>query len=183
MYFHDGGRVTARFGEIVQLGYVVSDLDAAVDHWANILGVGPFFVASKVPYAEVQYRGQPCDAEIAVALASHRGMQIEIIQQIAGGASIFTDFITKTGGGLHHVCAFCDDLDGELAAWSARGVEVEMGGVTTAGIPFAYLDTDPDQQGRVLELVQPTQGLLRFFEKIESAGASWDGTTARIDLG
>ncbi len=175
--------MTARFGEIVQMGYVVPDLDAAVDHWATVLGVGPFFVASKVPYAEVHYRGQPCDAEISVALASHHGLQIEIIQQIAGGASMFRDFIARTGGGLHHFCALCEDLEAELAAWSARGVRVEMGGVTTAGVPFAYLDTDPDQQGRVLELVQPSKGLLRFFEKIEAASASWDGATARIDLG
>ena len=175
--------MTARFGEIVQMGYVVPDLDAAVDHWATVLGVGPFFVASKVPYAQVHYRGQSCDAEISVALASHRGMQIEIIQQVAGGTSMFSEFVAKTGGGLHHVCALCEDLEGELAVWSARGVNVEMGGVTTAGVPFAYLDTDPDHQGRVLELVQPSKGLLRFFEKIEAAGASWDGTTARIDLG
>lgn len=174
--------MTHRFGDIMQMGYVVSNLDAALEHWANVLGVGPFFVASNVPYAEVHYRGQPCDAQISVALASHRGMQIEIIEQIGGGTSIFSDFITKSGGGLHHVCSLCENLEDELSDWSARGVGVEMGGVTTTGIPFAYLDTDPEQKGRVLELVQPTKGLLRFFEKIESASAHWDETTTRINL-
>ena len=175
--------MTAGFGTIMQLGYVVDDMDAAVDHWARIMGVGPFFVSSRVPYAKVHYRGAPCDAEIAVALASHRGMQIEIIQQVGGGTSIFTDFLSRTGGGLHHVCALSDDLDADLATWKSRGVDVLQGGVTTAGIPFAYLDTDPADQGRVLELVQPSPGLTRFFAKIDAAGADWDGVEARIDLG
>lgn len=173
----------AGFGDIMQLGYVVTDMDQAIDHWAEVLGVGPFFVSSRVPYAEVLYRGAPCDAEIAVALASHNGMQIEIIQQVAGGTSIFTDFIARTGGGLHHVCALSEDLDTDLAAWQARGVGVLQGGVTTAGIPFAYLDTDPDDQGRVLELVQPSPGLTRFFQKIDAAAAAWDGKEPRILLG
>jgi hypothetical protein len=167
----------------MQMGYVVTDLEAAVDHWVRVLGVGPFFVAGQVPYAEVHYRGQSCDAQISVALASHRGMQIEIIQQIAGGASIFSDFIAETGGGLHHFCALCDDLDAELDAWRARGVDVAMGGKTTAGVPFAYMATDPANRGGVLELVQPTKGLLRFFHKIEAAADAWDGTTARIEMG
>ncbi|GKY89590.1 VOC family protein [Sinisalibacter aestuarii] len=173
----------AGFGKIMQLGYVVVDVDAAIDHWAGVLGVGPFFVSRRVPYAEVSYRGQPCDAEIAVALASHRGMQIEIIQQVAGGRSMFTDFIDRAGGGLHHVCALTDDLEADLASWKMRGVDVLMGGTTTAGIPFAYLDTDPDDCGRVLELVQPTPGLARFFAKIDAAAEAWDGREARVDLG
>jgi hypothetical protein len=110
-------------------------------------------------------------------------MQIELIQQIGGGASSFTDFMMETGGGLHHFCALCDDLEADLAAWDRRGVGVEMGGATEAGVPFAYLDTDPGRQGFLLELVQPTKGLLRFFEKIEAAAETWDGKTARIDLG
>ncbi|MCL7466127.1 VOC family protein [Phaeovulum sp. NW3] len=172
----------AGFGDVMQLGYVVDDMDRAIDHWARVLGVGPFFVANRVPYAQVSYLGQPCDAEISVALASHRGMQIEIIQQVGGGRSIFADFMARTGGGLHHVCALTDDLTRDLADWKTRGVDVLQGGVTMAGIPFAYLATDPDDRGRVLELVQPSPGLTRFFAKIDGAGRSWDGQDARIDL-
>lgn len=175
--------MTAPFGRIMQLGYAVPDLDAAVDHWARVMGVGPFFVAGQVPYAEVHYRGQPCDAQISVALASHRGMQIEIIQQTAGGASLFSDFVAETGGGLHHFCALCDDLEAALADWRARGVDIAMGGTTTAGVPFAYMATDPANRGGILELVQPTDGLLRFFDRIEAAAANWDGKTARIEMG
>lgn len=172
----------ATFGQIMQLGYVVDDLDAALDHWVRVMGVGPFFVADAVPYAEVHYRGAPTDAETRVALASHQGLQIELIQQTGGGRSVFTDFVARTGGGLHHVCALTQDLDADLVSWRSRGIGVLQGGRTKAGIPFAYLDTDPDDKGRVLELVQPSRGLLRFFETIEKAAETWDGETARHEL-
>ncbi|MHA7875234.1 VOC family protein [Roseivivax sp.] len=171
-----------RFGRIMQMGYVVPDLDAAVDHWVNVLGVGPFFVTGTVPYAEVTFRGAPCDAETRVAISSHEGLQIEIIEQTGGGASTFTEFLAATGGGLHHVCALTEDLDAALSDWRAKGVEPVQHGVTKAKIPFAYLETDDQHQGRILELVQPSQGLLRFFDKIEETAAAWDGTTARIEL-
>lgn len=172
----------SRFGKIMQMGYVVDDLDAAVDQWANVLGVGPFFIMETVPYASVTYRGKPCNAETSVAISSHAGMQIEIIQQTGGGESIFTEFLSATGGGLHHMCTLCEDLEADLAAWAKRGIEPLQAGVTKAKIPFAYLDTDPDNQGHILELVRPSPGLLGFFDKIDEASASWDGRASRIDI-
>ncbi|MFN3642755.1 MAG: VOC family protein [Gemmobacter sp.] len=177
-----GQKAAGRFGPVMQLGYVVPDLDAALRHWSGTLGVGPFFVAAAIPYAELTFRGAPVAAETRVALASHRGMQIELIAQVAGGRTVFSDFLARRGGGMHHVCALTDDLAGDLAAWAARGVGVLQAGRTAAGVAFAYLDTDPDDRGGVLELVQPTPGLLRFFARIDAAAATWDGRAPRIDL-
>lgn len=163
-------------GPVVQLGYVVADLRAALDHWTQTLGVGPFLVTPRIDYAEVYHRGLPVQVEISVALASHRGLQIEVIQQTGGGPSMFTEFLARRGGGLHHVCVLTDDLAADLEAWQARGVGVLMGGRTAAGIPFAYLDTDPEDQGRVIELVQPTPGLRRFFARLDVLADTWDGS-------
>lgn len=167
-----------RLSAIVQMGYVVPDLDAALAHWTGALGVGPFLVTPRIDYAELHYRGQPIRVENAVALASWRGMQIEIIQQVSGDPSMFTDFIARRGGGLHHVCMLSNDLQADLAQWAAAGTGVLMGGRTAAGIPFAYLDCDPEDTGRVIEIVQPTPGLTRFFQRLDSLAASWDGTDA-----
>lgn len=160
---------------IVQLGYVVPDLDAALLHWTKTLGVGPFLVAPRIDYAELHYRGNAIAIENAVALASWRGMQIEIIQQTSGDDSMFTDFIARRGGGLHHVCTLSDDLNADLAAWKAAGTGVLMGGRTAAGIPFAYLDSDPEDAGRVIEIVQPSPGLTRYFAKLDQLSDGWDG--------
>ncbi|RJL20232.1 hypothetical protein C9E82_17320 [Paracoccus siganidrum] len=171
-----GSKAQSRLGAIVQMGYVVPDLERALAHWTQTLGVGPFLVTPRIDYAELNYRGRPIQVENAVALASWGGMQIEIIQQTGGDDSMFTDFIARRGGGLHHVCLLSRDLDADLAAWQAEGIGVLMGGRTAAGIPFAYLDSDPLDQGRVIEIVQPSAGLERFFARLESLAAAWDGS-------
>ena len=34
----------AALGEIMQLAFVPDDFDAAVKHWTQVMGVGPFFL-------------------------------------------------------------------------------------------------------------------------------------------
>lgn len=165
----------AAFGPIVQMGYVVADLDAALDHWTRVMGVGPFLVTPRIDYAELNWRGKPIRIESSVALASHRGMQIEVIQQTGGDASMFTEFVARRGGGLHHVCVLSQDIEADLATWRRMGTDVLMGGRTAAGIPFAYLDSDPADEGRVIEIVQPTPGLTRFFARLDAMAEGWDG--------
>ena len=38
--------MTPRFGPVMQLGFVVPDLDRAMAHWTGNVGVGPFYVMS-----------------------------------------------------------------------------------------------------------------------------------------
>ena len=47
------------FGEIRQNGYVVRDIDSAMAHWSQVLGVGPWFYAEQVPITDFFYRGEP----------------------------------------------------------------------------------------------------------------------------
>jgi hypothetical protein len=34
------------FGKVCQNGYVVRDIEAAMAHWTQVLGVGPFYYTS-----------------------------------------------------------------------------------------------------------------------------------------
>ena len=54
------------FGEIRQLGYVVPDIEAAMDYWTRTLGVGPFFYNPKVPIKNYQYKGQSYELTVPV---------------------------------------------------------------------------------------------------------------------
>ena len=36
------------FGKVCQNGYVVRDITAAMDHWINVMGVGPWFYIEDV---------------------------------------------------------------------------------------------------------------------------------------
>jgi hypothetical protein len=47
------------FGGVMQNGYVVRDIEAAMRHWIDVLGVGPWFYIDHLPVADFQYKGQP----------------------------------------------------------------------------------------------------------------------------
>ena len=54
------------FGDIRQNGYVVRDIEAAMQHWTEVLGVGPFFYFEDVPIADFTYKGAPSDAKVSI---------------------------------------------------------------------------------------------------------------------
>ena len=64
------------FGEIRQLGFVVEDIEAAMHHWATVIGVGPWFYAPRIPVQNFQYRGQPSAMVLSVALANSGPLQV-----------------------------------------------------------------------------------------------------------
>jgi hypothetical protein len=45
------------FGAVSQNGYVVRDIGAAMDHWVNVLGVGPWFYIDRVKTDYFRHRG------------------------------------------------------------------------------------------------------------------------------
>ena len=56
------------FGPVMQLGFVVPDLEAAARHWTR-LGVGPFFLLEHIQFAECRYKGTPTRFDMSVASA------------------------------------------------------------------------------------------------------------------
>ena len=55
---------------IFQNAWVVDDLEAACMQWVKQLGVGPFFVTEYTnQFEQVEYRGQPAELSMTVALA------------------------------------------------------------------------------------------------------------------
>ena len=51
------------YGEIRQLGYVVHDIEKAMRHWVDVLGVGPWFYIEKLSARDFLYRGQPSEPD------------------------------------------------------------------------------------------------------------------------
>ncbi len=109
-------------GPIDQLGYVVDDIESAMNHWIERLGVGPFYFLPSPPMQDLAYRGQPTEARIAVALSFSGPLQIELIQPLDDHPTPYRDFMAVHGTGLHHVARFVDDYDEALAGYTSRGM-------------------------------------------------------------
>jgi methylmalonyl-CoA/ethylmalonyl-CoA epimerase len=166
--------MTPRFGPVMQLGFVVPDLDRAMEHWTGNVGVGPFYVLSHIKFAEALYRGQPTDADISVAVAQWGEVQVELIQQFNDSPSIYSHFPYRAQGGLQHVGVMTRSVQEDLDKLRPLGIEPVQLGSTANGIRFAYLSTD-QHPGGMIELIEHGPAIDGFFAMVREAAQGWDG--------
>lgn len=161
-------------GEIRQLGYVVQDIEAAMDHWSRVLGVGPWFYNPRVPIANYRYDGERHEPHNSVALANSGFVQVELIQVRNDVPSMYRDFLRAGRAGLQHVAYWTQRFDDDLARLEARGFRVKMSGEVGERGRFVYFDGEC-HPGSVIELseVQGPKG--RMFDLIREASRDWDG--------
>ena len=163
------------FGPMRQLGYVVPDLGAALDHWVNHWGVGPFHVVDELVLEDFELDGAPSSpVTLSIALANSGVTQIELIQQLDDAPSLFGRFLERTGGGLQHWATWPDDYDAVLEAATERGLVVGQSGRTARG-RFAYL-SDPLVPDTAVEIAEASAERSRSFGLIAQAADGWDGT-------
>jgi hypothetical protein len=167
----------ARFGPVMQLGFVVRDLDAAMNHWIDKVGIGPFFVLEHVQFAEAYYRGARAEVDMSVALAQWGEVQVELIQQFNEAPSIYSSFPARDQGGLQHVGVMTNSVADDLERLRGAGIEPVQWGSTANGIRFAYVATD-HHPGGMIELIEHGPAIDGFFRMVREAARDWDGTRA-----
>jgi len=167
--------MAARFGPVMQLGFVVGDLEHAMRHWLDKVGIGPFFVLEHVKFAQVLHRGKPTDIDMSVALAQWGAVQVELIQQYNDAPSIYTEFAGRRLGGLQHLGVMTDSVADDLVRFKKLGIEPVQQGHTGTGIRFAYVDTD-DHPGGMIELIEAGAAITGFFKLVRDAAQDWDGS-------
>ncbi|GGN40595.1 VOC family protein [Streptomyces fuscichromogenes] len=162
-------------GGIRQIGYVVRDLDSAMDSWLS-LGVGPWHVIRGMP-VHALYRGQPCATTVSVALSNSRDLQIELIRQDDDTPSIYTEFLSSEREGYQQLAWWVDDLDDAVrAVVGATGWPVVWSSDDTkSSLRYAYLEP-PNGPAQAIEIMERTAGTDGFAETLRSAAASWDGS-------
>ena len=166
--------MTFRFGPVMQLGFVVPDIELAMQHWLQKIGLGPFFIIENVQYAEAYHRGVPTDIDMAVALAQWGEVQVELIQQRNDAPSIYMEFPGRALGGLQHCGVMTHDLAADLEQLSRHKIEPVQWGATGNGIRFAYVDTAA-QPGGMIELIEHGAAIDGFFALVRDGARNWNG--------
>jgi catechol 2,3-dioxygenase-like lactoylglutathione lyase family enzyme len=166
-------RTFAELGEVMQLAFLPSDFDAAIRHWTQVVGAGPFFLLPNVSLLGTHYRGAPSDPVFTMALGYWGAMQIELIRPENDAASIYRGEYGVRDT-LHHVCVLVDDIAAARAACANKGAEiVQEGGVAGGG---AVIYADPGSgPGNLIELLQPSPGTREVFAMMREAHIGWDG--------
>lgn len=161
-------------GSVMQNAFVVSDLERAIEHWTQVMGVGPFFLFERIAFSEYAFRGQSVKPmDLTIAIAYWEDLQIELIRQLDDSPSIYTEFQAAHGSGLHHMGVISHALDAELADLARRGVRPVQRG-SLPGMRFAYIATD-HHPGGMIELIEASRGAQALFERMRAAARSWDG--------
>ena len=162
-------------GQIMQMAYVVADIEAAMAWWVRDAKTGPWFLLDSFLGPDHVYRGAPSTADVRIAMAFAGHMQIELIQPKDDNPSVYRETIMRTGYGFHHIGIACADVDAELAAYEARGYTLAFrAGVPTGGA-VAYLEPPQAAPGFV-ELIPATPGCDAAFTAFWRASVDWDGT-------
>jgi catechol 2,3-dioxygenase-like lactoylglutathione lyase family enzyme len=174
--------MSRRFGEVRQNGYVVHDVEAALRHWTEVLGVGPFFYFERVPMEDFHYQGKPSPLEVSIALSNSGPLQIELIQQRNDAPSMYRDFLAAGHEGLQHIAYWTERFDADLNRLEADGFRVGQSGRIGEGGRFVYFESDA-HPGTVIELSEVSGPKGRFFAHVAEQARSWDGSEPVRRLG
>lgn len=163
-------------GGIMQIAFIVPDINAAIAEYMPRLSCGPWFVVEHFPLYEAQYRGAPTELDITLALSFSGSMCFELIQQNNWSTpSVYTEVQQKRGWGFHHFAIASGDFDADVEKYKALGHDMALYGVAGVGARAAYMDTSDALPG-MIELIEMTDKTEAFFAMMKSAAEDWDGS-------
>jgi hypothetical protein len=163
---------------ITQVCYVVRDREAAMAKWINLYGAGPFFTA-EFKLGGHEYRGRPATVDVRVGLAYSSSLNIELLQPMQDGPSIYHEVLDTRGEGIHHFWRRSHDFDAEIARFDAAGCPVVAGG-PIPGIGKSYFVDTLATLGVFTEIQELSDAVYVALDEMHAAHLAWDGRTDPI---
>lgn len=166
-----------RLGSVMQVAYVVNDLEKAVQKWSKTLNIGPWLIMENFPAENMLYRGDPTDLDITIALAFSGSMAFELILQNDDSPSVYNEQrVFEDEGLFHHWAIATETFDDDVKRYGEQGFEVAFYGevVPVGGLRYAYLDTKRSLGG-MIELIETGPPFEELFNSIKVASKNWDG--------
>lgn len=175
--------MSVHFQGIRQVGYVVKDIEAAMNYWVKAVGVGPWFYRKVVDTTAFNYYGKPSAfPELSIAVANSGDLQIELIQQHNDAPSLYLDTLAKNGEVAQHIAYWTlDEFDAYCEQLKATGhIEGHSGRMGQRG-RFAYF-VHPDCPSALVEVSELQGGKAEYFEKVKQAAVQFNGADGVIPL-
>lgn len=165
--------MSSEFGRIMQLGYVVQDVDMAAGEWAARLGAGPFYLLDHLVFDQYYFRGMRTDLEMRLAFGYWNDMQIELIRPLNQADTLYCRALSNAPGKLNHCASVVTDIDALLARRRLQDRVIQSGTMPT-GLKFVYLE-EFLPGGLHLELIEAREDTLMAFTGMEQVSRHWDG--------
>ena len=132
------------FTKVIQIAFVVRDLDEAIKIYSNIYGIGPWKISeiSSKTVDDLYKYDDVTDFAYKVAMCDIGDLEWELVQPL-DDKSIYSDFLKEKGPGLHHIAFGVKDYDHAVADLKTKGQKVLSSG-DWKGIRFAHFATEDD---------------------------------------
>lgn len=162
-------------GGVVQMAYVVEDIQRSMLEFSDRLGIGPWFVSGPFVPPEGRYRGEPTDMSLTLAVAFSGHVTVELIQQHDNKPSVYQETVAKSGYGFHHWAITARDFDAEVEKYQSQGYEVAFTDRSPRGVRIAYVDFRGELPG-MLEIIELTDALDAVYAGMYDIARDWDGS-------
>jgi len=161
-------------GPIRQNGYVVGNLERAIEGWLNA-GVGPWLLLPHLTQAGTVYRGRPTEPVVSIAFANSGDLQLELIVQEDDAPSIYREFLDAGREGFHHLAWWAEDFDAVDRAVTGAGWPVVHSGNAGGMALFAYYDQG-GATSTVIEVMELNDATRWMATTVREAADGWDGS-------
>jgi catechol 2,3-dioxygenase-like lactoylglutathione lyase family enzyme len=130
----------------VQIAWVTRGLDATEKALTTFLGARKWVRIPEVHFTPetCTFRGKPADFVADISFSYAGEMQLELIAPVSG-KSIYSEFLDRSGPGLHHICVEVGDVDAfdsALRNAESQGSAVVQQGVMPGGMRFGYVSAE-----------------------------------------
>ncbi len=156
-----GDKGQAKFPGLAVIILEVADLDKAVEKWSS-LGLGPWLVQERSNEAIMQ--GRKVSNRARWAMAPLGPTVLLELAQILEGEHVHNKFLRERGEGLSALSFNVENLDEWLAKCKEMGIEPLLTQARKTGGRFAYMDTEKEFNGVMIEFLE---GELTGLDKVE----------------
>lgn len=151
------------------IGYWVDDLDSAIAHAAELLGVGPFQVIEHVDLGDFRFSGAPARLDHSAAFAQWGPVILELNVLHAVEPAELRSALGVAHGAVSHISWWTDDLAEETRHMSENGCALLTASV---GGAVANWYSGGPLFGHPIEIHQPTPPVLRMWNSLRGEDES-----------
>ncbi len=159
---------------ITHIGYVVDELEPAVDWAISTLGAGPFFAIRNLRFETCTFEGGPATFDHSSAFGQWGGIFIELTVVHSATPPGLAELIGGRPPKLGHVGMLSDDLDADSELLEAAGLPLFHTG--SSGPVAAHWHDGTRQLGHNVEILIRSPQIEGFYATIRAAAQDWDGS-------
>lgn len=163
------------FGKVVQVAYLVADIDEAMGHWLGNAGLGPWTCYRNIEL-DTEYEERKFTLRIHEALAYMGDLQIQLVQSLnsPSESTPYQSYIQSGRYGVHHMAFLSEDVDSDVARAKEQGFGRICSMRDKGGFRYFYLQskTMPDVW---IEFLESYPALHEIFRDGIAAAEHWNG--------